>query len=291
MFRISRHGRLRARLSAFIDGELSARESVDVATHVETCGSCPRELEELRAASELLSSLPEAEPRRSFTLTPRMVAAPAASVRQGGAPRVAMGMRMAAAGLAATLAVLFVVDTGDLGSDGGGREKSADESANLQAQADSGYLPSEDPALEGADGAAEATAAAAPSGDITLNDSSDPAGDVVPSTGGEDGSLPLTGDDSEADVGGALAETAAPPVAENTDRSADEPAATEATQEFTSEDSDGDELAEGDVAAPVPEAPAPDEGIDILLIAEIVLLAGAAALLAGSFAIVIVKRT
>lgn len=61
-------------LNAFLDGELSPRERVDIQTHVASCAACQEELRGLKATKSLLQGLPEFKPRRSFQLTPAMAA-------------------------------------------------------------------------------------------------------------------------------------------------------------------------------------------------------------------------
>jgi anti-sigma factor RsiW len=55
---------VRRRLSEWLDGDLEASVSRTVSAHLESCGACTRQAEELRAVSELLAALPrvEAEP-------------------------------------------------------------------------------------------------------------------------------------------------------------------------------------------------------------------------------------
>jgi hypothetical protein len=55
---------VRRRLSEWLDGDLEASRSRTVSAHLESCGSCSRRAEELRALSGLLAELPrlEAEP-------------------------------------------------------------------------------------------------------------------------------------------------------------------------------------------------------------------------------------
>ena len=57
-------------ISAFVDGELDARQSESVARHLAGCAECTALLEELREARAMLSALPREVPRRSFVLGP-----------------------------------------------------------------------------------------------------------------------------------------------------------------------------------------------------------------------------
>jgi len=61
------------RLSAFLDGELSRAEADQLEAHLATDRQLSGALEALRATSEVVGSLPEIHPPRSFALTPEMV--------------------------------------------------------------------------------------------------------------------------------------------------------------------------------------------------------------------------
>ena len=67
-FRSSKHPE--EQLSAFIDGELDARQSESVARHLADCADCTALLDELREARAMLSALPREVPTRSFVLGP-----------------------------------------------------------------------------------------------------------------------------------------------------------------------------------------------------------------------------
>lgn len=54
------------RLSAYLDGDLGARDLERVQAHLETCPSCQREYGEMRALRNLLRGLPEAVPSEGF---------------------------------------------------------------------------------------------------------------------------------------------------------------------------------------------------------------------------------
>ncbi len=117
MLWFDRHRRLRDRLSAYIDGELDPPAAQRLESHLAECERCRLELEQLRATVSGLQDLPELEPPRTFTLSPERVAAP--RPRLPAAPPLAFGARIAAAGLAAALAAVLVVDLGDIGGHGG----------------------------------------------------------------------------------------------------------------------------------------------------------------------------
>ena len=55
-------------ISAFVDGELDARQSESVARHLAGCAECTALLAELREARAMLSALPREAPRRTFVL-------------------------------------------------------------------------------------------------------------------------------------------------------------------------------------------------------------------------------
>ncbi len=116
MFWFNRHRRLRDQLSAYIDGELDASAAERLERHLAECGRCGQEMEQLRATVAALQELPAVEPPRSFTLSPERVAAPRPPMPV--ASPLAFGARIAAAGVAAALAVVLVVDLGDFGGDG-----------------------------------------------------------------------------------------------------------------------------------------------------------------------------
>ena len=130
MFWFNRHRRLRDQLSAYIDGELDASAAERLERHLAECGRCRQEMEQLRATVAALQELPAVEPPRSFTLSPERVAPrpplPAASP-------LAFGTRIAAAGVAAALAIVLVVDLGDFGGDGVTDEAAAPQMMRSEA--------------------------------------------------------------------------------------------------------------------------------------------------------------
>ncbi len=140
MLWFDRHRRLRDRLSAYIDGELDPPAAQRLESHLAECERCRLELEQLRATVSGLRDLPEVEPPRSFTLSPQRVAAP--RPRLPAAPPLAFGARIAAAGLAAALAAVLVVDLGDIGGNGGVQEAAAPQTA-MERQADEGGMEAE----------------------------------------------------------------------------------------------------------------------------------------------------
>ncbi len=73
-----------ARLSAYIDGQLSAEEQAQSEEHLRTCELCQQQLTELRQMVALLHALPQPQLPRSFTLP---VTEPALAARVDSAPR------------------------------------------------------------------------------------------------------------------------------------------------------------------------------------------------------------
>jgi len=109
------HRRFRESLSAYIDGELEAAAAERLEAHLAACEGCRLELQQLRATAAALRDLPEAEAPRSFTLSPERAAA--RRPLTGATAPLALGMRLAAAGVAVALAAVFVVDLGGLAED------------------------------------------------------------------------------------------------------------------------------------------------------------------------------
>ncbi len=203
MFWFNRHRRLRDQLSAYIDGELDASAAERLERHLAECGRCRQEMEQLRATVVALQELPAVEPPRSFTLSPERVAPrPPMPV----ASPLAFGARIAAAGVAAALAVVLVVDLGDLGGDGVTDEATdpqmmQSEAAEDELEAEGGVAAPEEargaPAAEDAEAtfmrdaeAEEAEAPPAAPGEAGQPDEAEAA--AVTAAGGEGGIDALT---------------------------------------------------------------------------------------------------
>ena len=180
-----RHRRLRDQISAYIDGKLEAPAAARLKGHLAECERCRVELEHLRATVAGLRDLPEVEPPRSFALSPERVAAPRPHLP--ATPPLAIGARVAAAGLAVALAAVFVVDLGDIGGNGEVQEAAAPQTTTER-------LPDEDgmeaaagaPAADEAEGAGAATRGQEPAGGETELMSGDQAAEP-PAAGPEGG--------------------------------------------------------------------------------------------------------
>ena len=150
MFWFNRHRSLRDQLSAYIDGELDASATERLESHLAECGRCRQEMEQLRATIAALQGLPAVEPPRSFTLSPERAAL---RPRMPVTSPLAFGARMAAAGVAAALAVVLVVDLGDFGGDGVTDEATAPQITRSEANEDEFEAAGGAAAPEGAQGA------------------------------------------------------------------------------------------------------------------------------------------
>ncbi len=284
MLWFDRHRRLRAQLSVYIDGELDAAAAARLEVHLEECRRCRRELDELRATVAVLRELPEAEAPRSFVLTPGRAAAPR-RVAPAPAP-LAFGVRIAAAGVAAALAAVVVVDVGDFG--GNGAMDDAPGGAFMTQMADR--------EREGLEEARTADGAEAGEGE-------DASSAARPATGGAPDASEPKPDDADMDL--PLPDAAGTPAAEDagatamseTDDAAETPAAPpdEPKQLYSSGTPDvapdeaeapADARDEGEAAAGAPDG----DGIDALTAAEIGLAAVLVVLVAGSFVLAFARR-
>lgn len=96
-------------LSAYIDGELSAKEIARVEKHLQECQACTDNLVTLRQTVALLKELPTVPAPRSFALRPAPVRPKA---RAAAAPGWGYGLLKGATALAALLLVVLI--SGDL---------------------------------------------------------------------------------------------------------------------------------------------------------------------------------
>ena len=110
------HRRFRESLSPYIDRELKARAAERLEAHLAACEACRLELRQLRATAAALRGLPEIQVPRSFALSPERAAVRRRPLTGAAAP-LALGMRLAAAGVAVALAAVLVVDLGGLAGD------------------------------------------------------------------------------------------------------------------------------------------------------------------------------
>ena len=179
MLWLDRHRRLRAQLSAYIDGALDAPAVDRVEAHLAGCERCRAEMEDLRATIAALKELPQAEVPRSFVLSPEQAAA-----RRPPQPAVplAFGMRVATAGVAVALVAVVMADLGDFG--GGAPQEAAAPGTTAERQADEAGIEAQGAAPAGG-GETETPAA-----DMSFRDDADvgegegapaPVGGMAPS--------------------------------------------------------------------------------------------------------------
>jgi hypothetical protein len=95
-------------LSAYIDGELSAKEMARIEKHLQECQACTENLATLRQTVALLKELPTLPAPRSFALRP----APVRPKARAAAPGWGYGLLKGATALAALLLVVLI--SGDL---------------------------------------------------------------------------------------------------------------------------------------------------------------------------------
>ncbi len=104
------HVRLARQLSAYLDNELTAEESLEVRHHLEQCHVCQEELERLRGLKQLLSALPEREPPPDLWVSiRRQLETPAPAIRIAWIEAIRAVFRRPAVAVAAFAAVLFLV--------------------------------------------------------------------------------------------------------------------------------------------------------------------------------------
>ena len=153
MFSTGSHRRFRDQLSAYVDGELRASAAERLEAHLAACEGCRLEMEQLRATTAALRDLAEIEVPRSFTLSPERAAA--RRPLTGAAAPFALGMRLAAAGLAVALAAVFVVDLGGLADDNPAGtavpEAASDRNAEYGAPDGAAATPTSSPPATGAE--------------------------------------------------------------------------------------------------------------------------------------------
>ena len=57
---------IQLRLSAYLDGELTGYDMIEIRNHVNSCAACSNCAEELRTTKKLLCGMPEVEPDPEF---------------------------------------------------------------------------------------------------------------------------------------------------------------------------------------------------------------------------------
>jgi anti-sigma factor RsiW len=219
---LSKHARLRDQLSPYLDGALDPAERASLERHLSTCEACRAELDELRLTVAATRELPEVDAPRSFALTPQML-----ERRSGAAapslPPLALGMRLASAGVAVALAVVVIGDLSDggagRGGDGAANLELADESRTTMefaAEAERDLEESEAvvPAPDTTD-SAQADAAQPPVSDASSAAGSDgaacpPVAAAEPTAGGAGGA----GSGAGGGAGGPVGSTEATPIAQ-----------------------------------------------------------------------------
>lgn len=100
-------------LSAYIDGQLPAREREAATAHLATCAICQEELRSLRATTLLLRSLPEPQLAKSFQLGPDYAVEPRNNDNRW-LDRLLGGMPVLRTATAAVTLLLLVVIAGDV---------------------------------------------------------------------------------------------------------------------------------------------------------------------------------
>ena len=173
-------------LSAYLDGELNARQTENVERHLSVCDACAALLEELRETRTLLFALPAQPPPRSFVLGPEHARAP---VRDVARPSKRFNLALAPAAALSVFVALVAVDLGGISS------SSSDESSNgftaaTSRQADDATA-SGGAALE-APGQSESSDSSADGADVDGEPANSPEPATAPD-GGEPGSAAGTG--------------------------------------------------------------------------------------------------
>jgi len=148
MFWPGAHKRFRESLSAYLDGEMETRAAERLEAHLAACEGCRLELLQLQAAAAALRDLRDVQAPRSFTLSPERAAA--RRPLTGAAAPLALGLRLAAAGVAVALAAVLVVDLGGLAGD----NQAGTTAPRAASDRNGEYLaPTDSAAAPGAEGA------------------------------------------------------------------------------------------------------------------------------------------
>ena len=98
-------------LSSYVDSALRTKEMGQVDLHMASCAVCVQEADELRAVIGILRTMPTVPAPRSFAIpVPAATAWVPEPSRPWWSPAPLLGLRMAAAGAAIALAVVFAGD-------------------------------------------------------------------------------------------------------------------------------------------------------------------------------------
>jgi hypothetical protein len=126
---LNRHARFRDQLSPYLDGALSPDDRASLDGHLAKCDACRAELDELRLTVAATRELPQVDAPRSFALTPEMLEGRRQAAAAPSAPPLALGMRLASAGVAVVLAVLVIGDLSDVGGGSDSARQAADDTS------------------------------------------------------------------------------------------------------------------------------------------------------------------
>jgi Putative zinc-finger len=289
MLWLSKHARLRDKLSPYLDGRLTSAEIKSLEGHLVSCEECRRALDELRATVSAVRELPEVEAPKSFALTPAMLARKTPTLPSRPVPSFGVGMRLAGAAVAVALTVVVVGDLTFAGSDGGVGDEAGSQPASdsrTAAELDSGFNAEKSADDGAAQGYAAPTSAAGAAGSASC-----------PSAAGTTGS-----EAGGAGAGGAAAAGGSSETLPSTATAEPGPQATPPSPGPGAAAACADVLANRDAAAPVaPQTTSPaepgtpenematratsdsgdDSGISTIRVAEIALGALLVLLLAG----------
>jgi Putative zinc-finger len=309
---LNKRARFKDQFSPYLDGALSSTEIATLEAHLGSCEACRAELDELRATVAATRQLPQVDAPRSFALTPEILEGRRPATAVASAPPLALGMRLASAGVAVVLAVVVIGDLSDGGGGGGGAREVSDELGAsrttaefaIEAEGDKTDSGAAAPAPD-ATGAAEGNDAEPPAADATSGAANDNAACPAAAAGTASGATtsggaagPASTDGAGAGgvggVGGPVASPDATPIPQppavptpanrvETDTVCEEQPAAAAVAPTTSA---SEPEPAGDVPAEPPSADGAleaedDGGVSTLRVIEVVLAAALAALIAG----------
>jgi hypothetical protein len=253
MLWLNKHARLRGKLSPYIDGQLSRRDRVALEDHLAGCENCRDELADLRAAISAIGGLGDAEPPRSFALTPQMLERPSVSP-PAPTPPIATGMRLAGAGVAVALAMLLI---GDIGGLGGGMNGADEEGGSAATSVDERAMQFD---AAGAENDSAATRAAAPAEAEVIGSSADKTEGCVPAA--------------------QMSDTGAPAGASPESNAYCAPASPSDLAAAAGDQESAEEGGEGEVSAS-PALDSGEDGISTLTLVEMILAGSLLALIGG----------